>query len=80
MSSVPSQSVTLELTGDEALVLFEFLHRFEDTDKLSISDQSEERILWNLSARLEKVLVAPFASNYAQLLEEARERLRDAAA
>ena len=35
--------VHLELTGDEALVLFEFLARFEDGGTLAIQDQAEER-------------------------------------
>ena len=40
--------VRLELTGDEALVLFEFLFRFDDDGSLTIQDQAEERALWKL--------------------------------
>ena len=37
------ESVRLELTGEEALVLFEFLARFDDDSTLSVQDQAEER-------------------------------------
>jgi hypothetical protein len=77
MTTQPERVLSVELTSDEALVLFEFLHRFADTGALTVADQAEERALWNLSASLERVLVAPFASNYEQLLKGARDRLRD---
>jgi hypothetical protein len=35
--------VPLELTADEAPVLFEFLSRYSDNDVLSTVDQSEQR-------------------------------------
>jgi hypothetical protein len=39
---------------DEALVLFEFLSRFSDTDELRVEDQAEQRALSNLCCLLEK--------------------------
>ena len=65
--------VTIELTGDEALVLFEWLADL-DTAKLGVG-QAEERVLWNIEAILEKSLVEPFASNYVELVEQARRRI-----
>jgi hypothetical protein len=73
------EPVTIELTGDEALVLFEFLSRFSDTDTLSLEDQAEARALWNLLCLLQKQLVEPFRPNYQELLRQARDRLRDPA-
>lgn len=70
-------NVRLELTGDEALVLSEFLQRFSNTDSLKLEHQSEQRALWNLCCLLERSLVEPFMPNYDKLLEAARERLRD---
>ena len=67
----------IELSSDEALVLFEFLERFSDTDQLSIQDQAEQRALWNLCCLLEEKLVEPFRRDYDVLLAQARERLRD---
>jgi hypothetical protein len=45
--------VTLSLTHDEALVLFEWLHSNEG--KHAFSDQSEQRVLWELEAFAEDV-------------------------
>lgn len=69
--------VTLKITKDEALVLFDFLSRFSNEDKLSIQDQAEERALWNLTCVFEKQLAEPFDENWLQIIEAARNRLRD---
>ena len=68
--------VSLNLSSDEALVLFEFLSRFGDTDRLEIADQAEEAVLWGLQGSLEKVLVEPLLPDYKERLRQARERLR----
>ena len=75
----PDPAVSLSLTADEALILFEFLQRFSDDDCLRIEDQVEQRALWNLCGLLEKSLSVPLAADYATLLAEARDRLRDEA-
>ncbi len=72
-----TESISIELTADEALVLFEFLQRYSDSDTLRIDDVAEQRALWNLACALEKVLVAPFSADYPALLTNARARLRD---
>jgi hypothetical protein len=77
MSSNPPAYVHLRLTPDEALVLFEFLSRYADTDDLRVEDQAEQRALWNLCCVLEEELREPFDPDYAKLVQYARERLRD---
>ncbi|MEL6438192.1 MAG: hypothetical protein AAFQ80_02885 [Cyanobacteria bacterium J06621_8] len=72
-----SNDIDISLTHDEALVLFEMMSRFSDTDKLSIEHQSEKRALWNLCCLLEEKMLEPFTENYEELLNEARERLKD---
>lgn len=67
----------LNLTEDEALVLFELLSRFSEDSILGIEDQAEMRALWNLQAVLEQALTEPFLQNYETLLPAARDRLRD---
>ena len=67
----------LNLTEDEALVLFELLSRFSEDLILGIEDQAEMRALWNLQAVLEQALTEPFLQNYETLLAAARDRLRD---
>jgi hypothetical protein len=69
--------VTITLTEDEALVLFELLARFTDTNLLGMEDQAEQRALWNLHCLIERQIVASFAPNYRDLLLAARNRLRD---
>lgn len=73
-----SDPIRLDLSADEALVLFEFLARISASDRLGLfEDQAEQRVLWNLEALLEKTLVAPLRPDYAQLLTAARGRVRD---
>jgi hypothetical protein len=71
--------VRLELTGDEALVLYEFLARFEDNGALAIADRAEERALWNVHCLLQKQLLEIFHPDYEALVAAARDRLRDPA-
>jgi hypothetical protein len=73
-----SKRVKLELTNDEALVLYDWLARFNQRDSADFADQAEERVLFDLEAMLEKILVAPLQSNYAELLARARANVRDA--
>jgi hypothetical protein len=72
-----NERVSVELTSAEALVLFELLSRFSDDHNLKIEGQAEERVLWNLCASLESILVEPFADNYTDLLAKARGEVRD---
>lgn len=67
----------LELTNDEALVLFELLHRTSDMEeKIIFKDKSERHILWNLECQLEKILLEPSLPNYKQLVEQSRNSIR----
>jgi hypothetical protein len=69
---------TIQVSDDEALVLFELLSRYESGNSgrvLAIELASERNALWALCAQLEKQLVAPLAPNYADQLSAARERL-----
>ncbi|MCT7372633.1 hypothetical protein A7R75_26885 [Mycolicibacterium llatzerense] len=71
------QPVTLELTADEALVLFEWLARTSQAHApLPFDDPAEQQVLWNLEAALERILVEPFRSDYRTLLHLARRAVR----
>lgn len=76
MTGEREAAVTLGLTSDEALVLFEWLARFNNGVG-EFEDQAEQRVLWDLEAMLEKALVAPLRADYAELLATAREKVRD---
>ena len=66
--------INLTLSKDEALILFEFLARFAEKEKLEIEFGAEEQVLWNLHANLEKMLSEPFRKEYSELLEVARRK------
>jgi len=78
--SPPSESrgeVSLTMSSDEALVLFDWLARTSDaTHPVPFADPAEQLVLWNLEALLERVLVAPLKPDYDALLDDARRRMR----
>jgi hypothetical protein len=65
-------STSIEIADDEALVLFELLAAGKLTEHV---DVSERNALWALEAQLQKQLVAPFASDYAEQLQAAKASL-----
>lgn len=76
MAADGDREVTLRLTSDEALVLFDWLHRCEDADRvLEPEHRGEQAALWNLSALLERELTEPFQRDYRELVDQARARL-----
>lgn len=74
---MPNTAIQIELTDDEALVLFDWLSRLDTTGRHEIEDQAEQRALWNLEAALEKKLAAILDPRYRELVAGARDRLRD---
>lgn len=69
--------VTLELTNEEALVLFDWLARSTGGKPAAFVDQAEQRVLWDIESMLESVLVAPISPDYNSQLAAAREAVRD---
>ncbi len=73
-----NDNINIELTKEEAIVLFEFLARIiEKEDSIVFDDQSEQRVLWNIESILEKKLNDPFLLNYSEIVEWARENVRN---
>lgn len=70
-----SDSVTLKLTRSQALVLFDWLSRSDES--LPVSDPSEEKILWFLEGQLEQALVEPLEPDYQQALARARKEVNE---
>lgn len=66
----------LELTQDEALVLFEWLSRLDEQDAFPCKDPAEQQVLWSLHGQLEKVMAEPFRANYRELVAQARSRVK----
>jgi hypothetical protein len=70
-----SKAVTITLSNDEALVLFEFFARFDDSDDFTLRNTAEYLAFSRLSAQLDKALVDPLHPDYSALLKAARDRL-----
>jgi hypothetical protein len=50
---MPDTDVTISLTSDEALILFDVLHRWEDEERVSApSHRAEQVALWNFVGAL----------------------------
>ena len=73
--------IKISLSQDEALILFALLLRLNESEVLKsnklLAHQSEQRVLWDMEADLEKIITEQFKSNYITLLNEARERVKD---
>ncbi len=66
---------TLHITEDEAIVLFEFFARFDDTDMLEFSHASEYIALMKVAGQIDKTTAAMFSSDYTTILDGARARI-----
>lgn len=69
--------ISIALTQDEALVLFEFFARFAETNRFSLEHNAEFLAFSHVSAQIDKVLVEPFDSDYSSLLAAARGRIAE---
>ncbi len=71
--------VTISLTRDEALVLYEFMSRFFDGDEetLILRHNAEFIAVSHLSAELDKSLSTMFDPSYAVLIKAARDRIAE---
>ena len=45
--------MSIELSHDELLVLYDLLHRLEDVEEI-FEDPSEQEVLWHIQTQLEK--------------------------
>lgn len=78
-SNEQKNMICLNLNNDEALILFDWLSRFNEGEHTSLfQDQAEERVLFDLEAILEKSMNEILAKDYKKQLMKARDRIRDA--
>jgi hypothetical protein len=72
------KGANLELSADQALVLFDWLWRTSKADEpVPFADQAEQRVFWDMECMLERVLVETFDPNYTSLVAAARAAVRD---
>ncbi len=70
--------INIELSKEEALVLFEFLNKLSNGQTVvQYEDKSEEQVLAIIECILEKSLDEPFSKNYLELLQKAREKIKN---
>jgi hypothetical protein len=72
-----TEKVTLELTPAQALILFEWLARLDETKALPADGSPEEKVMWILEGQLETKLAASLLPNYRELLEDARRQVQE---
>lgn len=79
-SQLETRAVSVRLTHDEAIVLFEWLGRVQPTEQHDLlEDQAEAQVLWDLECTLAAQVVGIFSRNYPELLARARARARSSA-
>jgi hypothetical protein len=67
--------LTINLSNDEALVLFEWLSHFDEINTSEFKDEAEQNVLWSLEGKLESLLVEIVKPDYKRLVEEAKKRI-----
>ena len=70
-----NEPIALTLTYDEAVVLFEFFARFEDTDRFEFAHAAEYLARVRISAQLDTSVVEMFDPQYESLVAAARARV-----
>jgi hypothetical protein len=77
MTQHPSERVRVELTPDEALVLFAWTqrHEAEGWNGPAFVDEGERVAVQNLTAALEPLVDVVFSPDFARLLDAAKARL-----
>lgn len=68
--------VLLRLTRAEALVLFEWLVRSDETGSYALRDSAEKCVVWRVEAQLEPALPELFLAEYLDKLIAARAEVR----
>ncbi len=63
----------LEITEDQALVLFELFNRYDKTGSFHFEHPAEYLALQSLARQIDKTSSSVFEPNYAKLLQDARD-------
>jgi hypothetical protein len=77
-SKQSKNGIKIELSKDEAIVLFDWISRINEGEATNLRlDQAEMRILWDLEASFEKVINEIFAEDYNKIVAQAKQRVQD---
>ena len=73
------ETMTIALSSDHMLILYELVARLNADEHLQLADQAEQRVLWDLECELESKVTAVLAPDYKAQLASAWQRVRDPA-
>ncbi len=77
-SKQSKNGIKIELSKDEAIVLFDWISRINEGEATNLRlDQAEMRILWDLEASFEKVIDEIFAEDYNKIVAQAKQKVQD---
>lgn len=77
-SSQNKDGILLQLNNEEAIVLLNWLFRFNEAENGELfEDQAEQRVLWDIEAVLEQITSEIFNEDYTKMLSRARDKIRD---
>lgn len=68
--------MTIDLSKAEALVLHDLLHRISGESSY-YEDIAEQYVLWNIECQLERELAEPHTDYYSEVIEQARNTVRE---
>ena len=68
---------SLNITENEAVVLFDFSHRFDTSDKLEFTHPAEYIALMKIAGQIDRTSPSFFDQEYETLLESARQRIAE---
>ena len=72
-----SDQLTIVLSADEALVLFEFFARFSDSNEFSLRHNAEFIAFSRIAAQLERSVSGMFDADYGENVDAARDRIAE---
>jgi hypothetical protein len=67
----------IEISEDDAIVLFEFFERFNEKEEFYFVHPAEYISLMKISAQIDKSTSAMFDENYGEILKKSRVRITD---
>ena len=68
--------INVELNKDECLILSDIVDRISENEDI-FPDIAERQVLWCIEEQLDKALTELFKPNYSELVNEAKNRIRN---
>ena len=69
--------IQIEISVDEAIVLFEFFEKFDKKEEMYFAHPAEYLALMKISGQINKSTSAMFKENYVEILKKASENIAE---